>query len=1131
MARDLNLNVLLRAVDKATKPLKDIQRGSGKTAEALKASRTQLRQLEAAQKDLRGFRELKRGSERTSRALEEQQHTVRELTRAIKTTDGPTRRLNQQRDKAIRTARTLKRRYEGEQRQLQELRGTMRRVDGVTGSYNEQQRELARRTKEANRQIERQERHLANVARRQKRAAAAAERYRRTQDRAGRMAGTGAGGLATGGAALYAGARLLSPGIEYGEQISELQAITRLQKDSAEYRMLARQSRDLGSSTQFSATEAAAGQTFLARTGFTPGAIRASMRDVLDLALAGRMDLGRAADISSNIMSAFKIDPEIEGNMQRVADTLTATSTRANVDLEMLGESMKYLGQAEGLDISLEQAAAMAGMLGDIGIQGSMAGTTLRAMMSRLAAPTKAAQGVIEELGLQLTDTEGNLRAIPDILAQIGEATEGIGNAKRTGMLAEIFGLRAASGMSDLIAREGAGGLTKFVDILEGAAGENARVAATMADNVGGDLKALRSAWEEVGISVTDTNEGPMRRTIQRTTEITRAVGDWIKENPELASTISIAATAVAALVAGGGALTLVLAGLLGPIALTRYGMTLLGIQSLGVRDKFGAAGAGMKRFATTAIPTAVRALFTLRGALLATGVGAIAVAIGAAAMLIIRYWEPIKAFFAGVGTGIAEALSGVMDTLGPLGTLLRSIGSGIGSVIGWFGRLFAPVDASADTLTGAANAGRLVGNVLGKVMVPAILAVGAALIANPIGATIAAIGAAAYLIYDNWGAIGGWFGDRWRDIREAFSGGMAGVGRLLLSWNPITPIYAALVAGLESLGVKVPQEFRTFGSAIIDGLIGGFGERLGALRDAVTGAASAVSDWFKSSLGINSPSRVFMQHGNDTLEGYRRGVAERENAALGQVKAFGKRVRQAGAGLALGAAATAAPAMPELPPRPPLQIDIPTLPALEARTSVPDMPAVSVRMPDLPRLGVEPARLPALPDLALQAPAIEPLRILAPDLPALEARATAPDMPAVSVRMPDLPRLGVESPRLPALPDLALQAPALEPLRTLAPNLPALEARTSVPDMPDLGVDTSPARLRLDNRPPLPAGGSNAGGGVTVQGGIHITVHPARGMDEQALARHVASEVERAMADAGRDRDRRRRSALYDTD
>nr|WP_267956359.1 phage tail tape measure protein [Halomonas sp. MCCC 1A17488] len=504
------------------------------------------------------------------------------------------------------------------------------------------------------------------------------------------MAGIGASGVASGGAALYGGSRMLAPGVDYGAAMSRVQALTRLNGDDPLMQALRDQARQLGANTSFSATQAADAQGFLAMAGFDPEAIIAAMPDMLDLAKANGTDLGRTADISSNILSGFGLDPS---QMGHVGDVLTATTTRANVDLEKLGESMKYVApQARAMGVSIEEAAAMAGLLGNVGIQGSQAGTTLRAMITRLSAPTGAAAGALQELGVNAKDAEGNLRNVPQILADVAQATERLGTADRAAYLKDIFGEEPGAGMAELIAQQGAAGVEKFVEILESAAGENARVAKTMADNIQGDLQGLNSAWQEVGITVTDTNEGPLRQLIQNLTGVTRAVGSWMKENPRLTGTLTTVAAVLAVVVAAGGALTMMLASVLGPIALLRYGFALLAINGGGLIGT-------LLRLAGAAIPAVLAAVKGMAVFLATNPIGLAVAAIAAAVFLIIKYWEPISGFFRNLWNGVTElfgnawqaiqeafagGIAGVSRLLldwSPMGILWRGITEGLQSM------------------------------------------------------------------------------------------------------------------------------------------------------------------------------------------------------------------------------------------------------------------------------------------------------------------------------------------------------------------------------------------------------------------------------------------------------------------
>ncbi|MCK0744122.1 phage tail tape measure protein [Chromohalobacter nigrandesensis] len=817
MARDLKLQVVLDAVDKATGPLKKITQGSSKTADALKASKDELRKLERQQRDLGSFRKLKEATRENGEALATAQERLRNMRGELKRTDAPTEKFQRQFKQAHDEVERLNGKLGDQRRRLGELRGSLRQGGVSTDNLGRSEDRLAEQIRDANTQFDAQKRKMGQVAEAQRKAKRANDQFHRGIGRANGMRGAGMTGLATGGAALYGASRLLSPGVEYGQQMSAVQAVGRFNADDERFKALKQQSRDLGSSTQFSAGEVGSGQEFLLRAGMSAKAIKSSMKDVLSLAVANNTELGRTADIASNIAGTFKIDLEKEGAMGHVADVLSATASRANVDLEKLGNTVKYLGGAEDLDLTLEQASAMAGLLGNIGIQGSQAGTTLRGMMNRLTDPTAEAAGVIDRLGVKVSNADGEMRAMPEILRDINADTKDLGNADRKQALQQIFGAEAGSGMAELVSQMSTGKLDGLIEKLRVANGENERMATTMKDNIGGDLKALNSAWEEVGISITDTNNGPLRELIQNVTAITRWVGDWIKQNPELASSIAKAAAGLAALVAVGGAFTIMMASILGPIVTVRYGLAMLGVQT---------GGLGGKIYSLTS-------------------------------------------------------------------KILPALGRGILMI----GRTLA-------------LAGRL-------------------LLMNPIGLAITALATAAYLIYKNWEPISQFFKDRWADVKAAFSQGTGAVLQLLLNWNPIGLLYRGITAALSALGVEIPDKFKTLGSAIVDGLIGGLTGKLGELKNQVVGMADSVGGWFKDKLGINSPSRVFAQFGGYTVDGLNQGLDAQRNEPARRIAQIAKSVTRAGAGMALGAATLPAAASPDIAQQEPIRFD--TRPPLAA--------------------------------------------------------------------------------------------------------------------------------------------------------------------------------------------------------
>ena len=174
---------------------------------------------------------------------------------------------------------------------------------------------------------------------------------------------------------------------------------------------------------------------------------------------------------------------------------------------------------------------------------------------------------------------------------------------------------------------------------------------------------------------------------------------------------------------------------------------------------------------------------------------------------------------------------------------LRLSLALGQGGKLRWLVTGFSAVARGARTLSGVLSGGLVRGIMLAG---RAVLWIGRALMMNPIGLVITAVAAAAYLIYRNWGAVSGWFKQRWADIQEAFNGGIVGTGKLLINWSPAGLLYKAFAAALKYFGVALPAKFTDFGGHLIDGLINGIKSKWGSLKSSVTGMGDSISSWFK---------------------------------------------------------------------------------------------------------------------------------------------------------------------------------------------------------------------------------------------------------------------------------------------
>ena len=484
--------------------------------------------------------------------------------------------------------------------------------------------------------------------------------------------------------------------------MSRVQALTRIDKNSPQFKALREQALKLGSETQFTASDAASGQSFLAMAGFTPQAIQAALPGVLNMALAGGVELGETADIGSNILTQFNLTAD---QMDRVGDTLTAAFTRTNTDLRALGETMKYTGPvAAKLGISLEEAAAMAGMLANNGLRGSDAGTAMRASLSRLASPPKAAADALKELGVSVADARGKMRPMEDVLLDLYKATQKYGQVDQVSFFKDIAGEEAFVGLQTLVAAAGSGELQKLTRELQGARGEADRVAKVMADNLDGDLKNLDSAWEGLRIRISDLVDGPLRSVTQWLTRVLEKITSLAQAHPVLTRQLLIAGGALLAMTATIGSLSLVIGVLYGKLATLRLGFDIL-TRSMNVVRVLPALW-GMVTGSVSLLGGAIGALFS--------PVGLIVAALAGAAVLIWKYWDPIRAFFAGVFSGIMERLNPLRETFERFGPVFDAIGSGISQVFNWFKSLLSPMESSKETLDKCTSAGEIFGNALG---------------------------------------------------------------------------------------------------------------------------------------------------------------------------------------------------------------------------------------------------------------------------------------------------------------------------------------------------------------------------------------------------------------------------------
>ena len=684
MSNNLRLEVLLKAVDQATRPLKSIQTASKTLSGDIRDTQKGLRDLNGQASKIDGFRKASAQLAVTSQALDKAKREAGELAVQFKNTTSPTRAQAQALEAAKRAASELQAKYNSLRTSVQRQRSELMQAGINTRTLSADERRLKTSISETTAQLNRQREALARVSAQQAKLSRVKERYKSGKELAGNMAAAGAAGVGIATAGTMAGVKLLMPGYEFAQKNSELQAVLGVDKQSPEMEALRKQARQLGDNTAASADDAASAQIIIAKGGGDAEAIAAMTPVTLNLSLANRKTMEENAQLLMGTKAAFQLSNDAAAH---IGDVLSTTMNKTTADFQGLSDSLSYLAPvAKNAGVSLEQAAAITGTLHDNNIRGSMAGTGGAAVITRLQAPTGKAYDALKELGVKTSDSKGNTRPLFTILKEMQASFER--NKLGTGQKAEY--VKTMKSASVLMAAAASGKLDKLTATIKASDGKTEELVKVMQDNLGGDFKEFQSAYEAVGTDLYDQQDSSLRKLTQTATQYVLKLDNWIKDNKELAETIGIIA---------GGALALI--GIIGGIGLVAWPVV------MGINAIIAAAGV-------------LGTVFTVAGSAIVTALGAITwpiVAVGAAivagALLIRKYWEPISAFFTGVIEGIMSAFAPVGEMFAPLAPIFDGLSEKLRGVWQWFKDLIAPVKATQETLDSCKNVGVIFGQAL----------------------------------------------------------------------------------------------------------------------------------------------------------------------------------------------------------------------------------------------------------------------------------------------------------------------------------------------------------------------------------------------------------------------------------
>lgn len=277
--------------------------------------------------------------------------------------------------------------------------------------------------------------------------------------------------------------------------------------------------RQVGVETKYTAPQVASAGKFLAMAGFNVDQIKHAIRPISDIALVGDTDLGETADVVTNIMTAYEIPAK---QMDNTADILTMTFTKTNTTLLELAESFKYAGTVahqSGLDF--ETASAALGVLGNAGLKGSHAGTTLRMMLLNMMNPTKKGQEAWDILGISPKDKNGNLRNLTDILSDLHKKQQSMSSGDFTTLINKMFRVTAAPGALALI--NNVEDVQKTAELNR----HSMNLASDLADEKKNTIQGLwyqmTSAFTETGMQGFEQMQGVIRDFLQRMIELMKS--------------------------------------------------------------------------------------------------------------------------------------------------------------------------------------------------------------------------------------------------------------------------------------------------------------------------------------------------------------------------------------------------------------------------------------------------------------------------------------------------------------------------------------------------------------------------------------------------------------------------------
>ena len=336
---------------------------------------------------------------------------------------------------------------------------------------------------------------------------------------AGKVAGAAVAAATT--AIVGFGASSVSAGAEFDKSMSQVAATMGYTVDdlndstseaSQNFNKLRNFAQEMGSTTAFSASQAADALNYMALAGYDTETSIKMLPSVLDLAASGSMDLARASDMVTDTQSALGLSI---GETSTLVDQMAKTASKSNTSVSQLGDAMLTIGAtARNVSGGTTELSTVLGVLADNGIKGAEGGTHLRNMILSLQSPTKDGKAALEELGVSVYDTDGNMRSMIDIVGDLSNGLGDLDQASKDAMLNDIFNKTDLAAVNALLGTS-AERFDELTTAIEGADGAAKNMANTQLDNLAGDVTMFKSALEGAQIAISDQLTPTLRNFVQ----------------------------------------------------------------------------------------------------------------------------------------------------------------------------------------------------------------------------------------------------------------------------------------------------------------------------------------------------------------------------------------------------------------------------------------------------------------------------------------------------------------------------------------------------------------------------------------------------------------------------------------